>query len=337
MGRTTSEGIHGFVDDLEPKSSILDKVGDFITVNTKRHDGREDFNEQNDELNSQENHNSSENGNENENEQDSLALDDLDRAFELVEGMDMDWMMPSHAHHSPATTATIKPRLLYSPLIHTQSAVPVTISPNLVATATSTTSANKVTKNKSNSSPYLNKRRGKPGSDSAASLFELPDSVIPTPKPKPKPKQYPKVILPSNSTRRVSPVTAKTSSSAEGVVVASESPVIAPHGSSHSRSLSKRRSSGALVDDDKRESHKHAEQARRNRLAVALHELASLIPAEWKQQNVSAAPSKATTVEAACRYIRHLQQNWSTWPCTNGKHASGHIGLGRASPARCLL
>nr|1A0A_A Chain A, PROTEIN (PHOSPHATE SYSTEM POSITIVE REGULATORY PROTEIN PHO4) [Saccharomyces cerevisiae]1A0A_B Chain B, PROTEIN (PHOSPHATE SYSTEM POSITIVE REGULATORY PROTEIN PHO4) [Saccharomyces cerevisiae] len=62
----------------------------------------------------------------------------------------------------------------------------------------------------------------------------------------------------------------------------------------------------------KRESHKHAEQARRNRLAVALHELASLIPAEWKQQNVSAAPSKATTVEAACRYIRHLQQNGST-------------------------
>ena len=95
MGRTTSEGIHGFVDDLEPKSSILDKVGDFITVNTKRHDGREDFNEQNDELNSQENHNSSENGNENENEQDSLALDDLDRAFELVECMDMDWMNPA--------------------------------------------------------------------------------------------------------------------------------------------------------------------------------------------------------------------------------------------------
>lgn len=314
MGRTTSEGIHGFVDDLEPKSSILDKVGDFITVNTKRHDEREDLNGQNGELNNQENSNGSENGNENDNEQDSLALDDLDRAFELVEGMDMDWMMPSHAHHSSATTATIKPRLLYSPLIHTQNAVPVTISPNLVATTTSTTStsstsANKVTKNKSNSSPYLNKRRGKPGPDSATSLFELPDSVIPTPKP--KPKQYPKVILPSNNTRRVSPATTKTSSS-EGVVVASESPVIAPHGLSNSRSLSKRRSSGALVDDDKRESHKHAEQARRNRLAVALHELSSLIPAEWKQQNVSAAPSKATTVEAACRYIRHLQQNGST-------------------------
>ncbi|CAI6491117.1 AIS_HP2_G0016520.mRNA.1.CDS.1 [Saccharomyces cerevisiae] len=316
MGRTTSGGIHGFVDDLEPKSSILDKVGDFITVNTKRHDEREDLNEQNDELDNQENRD----GDANENEQDELALDDLDRAFELVEGMDMDWMMPSHAHHSSATTATIKPRLLYSPLIHTQNAVPVTISPNLVATTTSTatgtntstsTSANKITKNKSNSSPYLNKRRGKAGPDSATSLFELPDSVIPTPNP--KPKQYPKVILPSNSTRRISSATTKTaSSSSEGVVVASESPVIAPHGCSGMRPLSRRRSSGLLVDDDKRESHKHAEQARRNRLAVALHELAFLIPAEWKQQNVSAAPSKATTVEAACRYIRHLQRHGST-------------------------
>ncbi|EJS43866.1 pho4p [Saccharomyces arboricola H-6] len=320
MGRTTSEGIRGFVDDLEPKSSILDKVGDFITVNTKRHgDEREDLNGPNKE-------NENENENEQENEQEELALDDLDRAFELVEGIDMDWMMPSHMHHSPATTATIKPRLLYSPLIHTQNAVPVTISPNLVATTTTTTttnnsststSANKITKNKSNSSssPYLNKLRGKSGPDSAASLFELPDSVIPTPKP--KSKKYPKVILPSNTKRRISSATTATTmttttSSGEEVVVASESPVIAPHGHGSVRPLSRRRSSGVLVDDDKRESHKHAEQARRNRLAVALHELSSLIPAEWKQQNVSAAPSKATTVEAACRYIRHLQRHGST-------------------------
>ncbi|CAI4062204.1 hypothetical protein SUVZ_06G0880 [Saccharomyces uvarum] len=310
MGRTSSEGLHGYVDDLEPKSSILDKVGDFITV-AKRHGEREDVDvhvHDHDHDHQQEN----ENENENENDHDELALDDLDRAFELVEGMDMDWMMPSHAHHAPATT-TIKPRLLYSPLIHTQTAVPVTISPNLMATTF--TSANKITKNKNNSSPYLNKRsRGKPAPDSAASLFELPDSVIPTPKP--KPKQYPKVILPSNSTRHSSSQTTKmttTTTNNEGVVVASESPVIAPHGAGGGgRPLSRRRSSGLLVDDDKRESHKHAEQARRNRLAVALHELAGLIPAEWKQQHVSTAPSKATTVEAACRYIRHLQRHGST-------------------------
>ena len=323
MGRTSSEGLHGFVDDLEPKTSILDKVGDFITV-AKRHGEREDVDVDVDVDVHDHDHDhvhvhDQENGHENENDHDhdELALDDLDRAFELVEGMDMDWMMPSHAHHAPATTTTIKPRLLYSPLIHTQTAVPVTISPNLMATTL--TSANKITKNKNNSSPYLNKRsRSKPAPDSAASLFELPDSVIPTPKPKPKPKQYPKVILPSNSTRHSSSsgtTTTTTTNKNEGVVVASESPVIAPHGSSGGgggRPLHRRRSSGLLVDDDKRESHKHAEQARRNRLAVALHELAGLIPAEWKQQHVSTAPSKATTVEAACRYIRHLQRHGST-------------------------
>lgn len=54
----------------------------------------------------------------------------------------------------------------------------------------------------------------------------------------------------------------------------------------------------------KKTSHKIAEQGRRNRMNHAIHELSRLIPANY-HENVT-VPSKATTVELACEYIRHL-------------------------------
>ncbi|AMD20661.1 HDL083Wp [Eremothecium sinecaudum] len=59
-------------------------------------------------------------------------------------------------------------------------------------------------------------------------------------------------------------------------------------------------------DDEytKKEVHKAAEQIRRNRLNNALLELNSLIPQEMKE--TVQIPSKATTVELACKYIKQL-------------------------------
>ncbi|QLQ80529.1 hypothetical protein HG537_0D05300 [Torulaspora globosa] len=54
----------------------------------------------------------------------------------------------------------------------------------------------------------------------------------------------------------------------------------------------------------KKEVHKVAEQGRRNRLNSALTDLSSLLPAELKES--IPIPSKATTVELACTYIRQL-------------------------------
>lgn len=62
-------------------------------------------------------------------------------------------------------------------------------------------------------------------------------------------------------------------------------------------------------DDDqqqKKEVHKAAEQGRRDRLNNALAELHSLIPTEMKESVL--IPSKATTIEMACAYIRQLAQ-----------------------------
>lgn len=50
--------------------------------------------------------------------------------------------------------------------------------------------------------------------------------------------------------------------------------------------------------------HKLAEQGRRNRMNMAVHELASLVPQHYHDE--VAIPSKATTVELASRYIRDL-------------------------------
>ncbi|GAV54175.1 hypothetical protein ZYGR_0AK06770 [Zygosaccharomyces rouxii] len=63
-------------------------------------------------------------------------------------------------------------------------------------------------------------------------------------------------------------------------------------------------SPGEEDEYSKREVHKVAEQGRRNRLNLALAELNSLLPSEIKD-SVS-IPSKATTVELACTYIKQL-------------------------------
>ena len=54
----------------------------------------------------------------------------------------------------------------------------------------------------------------------------------------------------------------------------------------------------------KKKVHKVAEQERRNRLNSALHDLKALLPTELK--DTAEIPSKATTVELACQYIRNL-------------------------------
>lgn len=54
----------------------------------------------------------------------------------------------------------------------------------------------------------------------------------------------------------------------------------------------------------KKASHKLAEQGRRNRMNVAVHELSGLIPQGYHEE--VSIPSKATTVELASKYIRDL-------------------------------
>lgn len=54
----------------------------------------------------------------------------------------------------------------------------------------------------------------------------------------------------------------------------------------------------------KKASHKLAEQGRRNRMNMAVHELSNLIPQDYHDEVT--IPSKATTVELASKYIRAL-------------------------------
>lgn len=54
----------------------------------------------------------------------------------------------------------------------------------------------------------------------------------------------------------------------------------------------------------KKASHKLAEQGRRNRMNMAVHELSSLIPQAYHDE--VSIPSKATTIELASKYIRDL-------------------------------
>ncbi|KAL3235121.1 Phosphate system positive regulatory protein PHO4 [Nakaseomyces bracarensis] len=75
-----------------------------------------------------------------------------------------------------------------------------------------------------------------------------------------------------------------------------------------SGSITKARSNSTSQEDSiqrKKEVHKNAEQERRNRLNNALSELNSLLPKEWKDS--VAIPSKATTAQLACKYIRKLE------------------------------
>ncbi|CUS23564.1 LAQU0S10e03290g1_1 [Lachancea quebecensis] len=148
---------------------------------------------------------------------------------------------------------------------------------------------------------------------------------------------YPKIILPSNSrnagTHAQSPVRDQSTHVFTGnshVIMATDSPVIQaknPHlpPSSHASNTSiptrstpelqpvRKSSKSSLVDSGpdpeedeqvKKEVHKAAEQGRRNRLNTALAELHALVPAEMKEAVL--IPSKATTVEMACSYIRQL-------------------------------
>lgn len=65
-----------------------------------------------------------------------------------------------------------------------------------------------------------------------------------------------------------------------------------------------------LEPKSKKEMHKAAERGRRDRMNTALKELSELLPEELKE-NVQ-VPSKATTVELACIYIRQLLRERST-------------------------
>lgn len=86
------------------------------------------------------------------------------------------------------------------------------------------------------------------------------------------------------------------------------SKVLSENGSSTNLTKVKSRSESksGKKDDSKKEVHKVAEQERRNRLNSALNDLSGLIPDELKE--TISIPSKATTAELACLYIRSLQE-----------------------------
>lgn len=150
---------------------------------------------------------------------------------------------------------------------------------------------------------------------------------------------YPKIILPSNSrdvgSHAQSPVRDQSTYAHSGnghVIMATDSPVIQAKNpnlplSRHASNTSiptrstpelrpvRKSSKSSLVDSGpdpdedeqaKKEVHKAAEQGRRNRLNTALAEIHTLVPAEMKEAVL--IPSKATTVEMACTYIRQLIQ-----------------------------
>lgn len=66
---------------------------------------------------------------------------------------------------------------------------------------------------------------------------------------------------------------------------------------------------GETGQPTKKASHKVAEQGRRNRMNVAIHELATLIPQKYHDE--VSIPSKATTVELASKYITDLLEELS--------------------------
>lgn len=77
--------------------------------------------------------------------------------------------------------------------------------------------------------------------------------------------------------------------------------------SNTSLNLSRKSSTSGIKKEKpatKKASHKLAEQGRRNRMNMAVHELGSLIPQKFHDE--VAIPSKATTVELALKYIRAL-------------------------------
>ncbi|KAK6461854.1 myc-family transcription factor [Scheffersomyces coipomensis] len=98
----------------------------------------------------------------------------------------------------------------------------------------------------------------------------------------------------SNSSFNSNKLVSKSSSSTE------TSPKLKASGGSSS-SLSKKNFEKPAT---KKASHKLAEQGRRNRMNMAVHELGNLIPQAYHDEVT--IPSKATTVELASKYIRAL-------------------------------
>ncbi|AGO11655.1 AaceriADL123Cp [[Ashbya] aceris (nom. inval.)] len=117
----------------------------------------------------------------------------------------------------------------------------------------------------------------------------------------------PRFILPSNNPQRQLPPPPSDS-----VIHASQSPVIKPNYAARPVGFARARSGRSLSGGEphtgdefiKKEVHKVAEQGRRNRLNSALADLNDLLPPELKES--AQVPSKATTVELACKYIRQL-------------------------------
>ncbi|KAG7195086.1 uncharacterized protein KQ657_004202 [Scheffersomyces spartinae] len=79
------------------------------------------------------------------------------------------------------------------------------------------------------------------------------------------------------------------------------SPIVSPHLGDISKSELVGGGGGGAT---KKTSHKLAEQVRRNRMNMAVHELGRLVPQSYHDQVT--IPSKATTVELGSKYIRDL-------------------------------
>jgi hypothetical protein len=133
--------------------------------------------------------------------------------------------------------------------------------------------------------------------------------------------EFQDVSLPDSATSVMAPPKQRTRSASKGATPATpatlmnfnkgQSPVILPSTDSRRSSTStlKQTQRASSEDDDldphsKKQSHKLAEQGRRNRMNQAIVDLGALIPEEL--QATVTIPSKATTVELASQYIKSL-------------------------------
>lgn len=107
----------------------------------------------------------------------------------------------------------------------------------------------------------------------------------------------------SNKSSRKSSIYSSKNTSTNKVLLpkSSSSSETSPILDSHMGSMPKK---SGEKPSTKKASHKLAEQGRRNRMNVAVHELSSLIPQDYHEE--VSIPSKATTVELASKYIRDL-------------------------------
>lgn len=89
-------------------------------------------------------------------------------------------------------------------------------------------------------------------------------------------------------------------------ITSNSPPVILQSSQTRSATSTSANQSPQLLPGDKRMSHKLAEQGRRNRMNVAVQELEKMLPDNLVRE--VSVPSKATTVELACRYIQQLEE-----------------------------